>query len=78
MDSRRQKVGPVLLQLDDLEGPTTGLFKSPLHLNDEALVSIMGKGQLGEAPGGLVIGEVNAPGQALAEMVRAILLAGLT
>jgi len=38
----------------------------------------MGKGQLGEAPGGLAIGEANAPGQALGEMVRAILLAGLT
>jgi len=37
----------------------------------------MGKGQLGEAPGGLAIGEANAP-QALGEMVRAILLAGLS
>ena len=38
----------------------------------------MGKGQLAEAPGGLAISEANAPGQALGEMVRAILLAGLT
>ena len=43
-------------------------------MHNQAPVSVVGKGQLGEAPGGLVIGGAITPGQGGARLLRAMIL----
>ena len=56
-----------------LGGPAPAPSKV-LRMHNQAPVSVVGKGQLGEAPGGLVIGGAITPGQGGARLLAAMIL----